>query len=191
MVGSFIARFPSQEVHQARIGPDAALPNHWVRMVASYLRTLCGSARADHPYFRKGPTRNETTFGFPELEPVIARPAHPVQARQEFSSWPSNRGIPFHRAARPRREWPPIDEAKPTQVCEAASGGGKSSGQVSTCRTFLIQRKWDAPRQDDDIECRSGATRQTLSVAARRPSMLPVRREFRRLRLSRHFQNSP
>ena len=40
MVGSLIARFPSQKVHQVRIEPDAALPNHSARMAAPYFLTL-------------------------------------------------------------------------------------------------------------------------------------------------------
>ena len=42
---------------------------------------------------------------------------------------------------------PPIEEVRPTQVCEAASDGEQSGGPLSACRTLplSIQRKWDAP----------------------------------------------
>ena len=42
---------------------------------------------------------------------------------------------------------PPIEEVRPTQVCEAASDGEQSGGPLSACRTLplSIQGKWDAP----------------------------------------------
>ena len=136
IVGSLTAQFPSQDVHQARIGPDAASPIRSARIAASFSCTLHRSARAVHPFFRKGSARKTTACAaFSSSD----RPSGGSSGRSKPARIFSVRAIGASRSFRSvgcdasSRQF---EEAQPTQACETASGGEQSGGQLSTCRTF-------------------------------------------------------
>ena len=103
IVGSLTAQFPSQDVHQARIGPDAASPIRSARIAASFSCTLHRSARAVHPFFAKA-RRGRRQLARRSRARTDHRAAHPAgpSPPEYFPFEQSGHPVPFGRSAATR-----------------------------------------------------------------------------------------